>query len=654
MEELIYTREIVNTQIRRIKLEQDLQDSDQFTMVTSREESPSTRSSRRFMNPPSASSRTPTTPNPVTPMWGGTTPAPSETPTQCSGGTSGAGKVGDVPGLEVLFGEIPVCHCGHRSTSSESNGQQSGKVLSSMPQRIPRTVPVLHVDRSPTVPRPDSLEVPGRSTSTSRRGIAGDDPEEMPASSSDPCRHQCPPGQGDLQDLHESSEDGEEESGSEGSTQVQTPDCGKQQREDWQRHRGVPEVPAMEEGHGSLSENLSRLPDKQVRKIKAAIRDAVSFWRQIQAMLTGHGTEESDVSKIMRQMNAEICQELYLHPEGSKRSHQIAEIMGLKHHQLKLVAEVFNPGCFGKRTQKHQLAAGKAFDIELGSDLRDRNKQKEVLRYLRSVKPGLVTVAPPCRLRSQLQNLSKNKRMNSPVRMKKFIKEHQEAMELLNFAVEVCELCIELGLKFVFEHPLSASSWMAPSLRRLLAAASVIFCKADQCAFGLRGPEGGLHRKSTGFATNSESIAAVLSQRCKRDHQHEVIIGGNKSQLAQKYPDKLIDAILSAYKKEIKDEIEIMSLSNVVAANHKKDAWIKECLADLDPLPADECLQDSRHQGQSCRDLHGTDPAEVHHSEEPEGEAGLEGEIVAVPEQPEEEEGRERHRRGQEAQVQRV
>ena len=48
----------------------------------------------------------------------------------------------------------------------------------------------------------------------------------------------------------------------------------------------------------------------------------------------------------MRQTNAEICRELYFRPEGTKRSRQIAEVMGLSHQQLKTVAEVFNPGCF--------------------------------------------------------------------------------------------------------------------------------------------------------------------------------------------------------------------------------------------------------------------------------------------------------------------
>ena len=102
----------------------------------------------------------------------------------------------------------------------------------------------------------------------------------------------------------------------------------------------------MEETPEEVTDDKKSLSDKQVRKIRAALKQAVGFWRQIQAMLTGHGTEDTEVSKIMRQTNAEICRELYFRPEGTKRSRQIAEVMGLSHQQLKTVAEVFNPGCF--------------------------------------------------------------------------------------------------------------------------------------------------------------------------------------------------------------------------------------------------------------------------------------------------------------------
>jgi len=107
-------------------------------------------------------------------------------------------------------------------------------------------------------------------------------------------------------------------------------------------------------------------------------------------------------------------------------------------------------------------------------------------------------------LYSQLQNLSKNKRETKPELMHQFIEEQAKAKRLLRFAIELCELCRSLNLKFVFEHPYAATSWQDAAMIRLLKRADVHFARADQCSFGLRGPEGGLHQKATGFLTNCQ------------------------------------------------------------------------------------------------------------------------------------------------------
>ena len=93
-----------------------------------------------------------------------------------------------------------------------------------------------------------------------------------------------------------------------------------------------------------------------------------------------------------------------LHPQGSKRTHQVADIMGLSHQQLRTVAEIYNPNCFGPLTKKSGLIAGKAFDSTLGD-----NTLETVRSYVRQVRPGLVAISPPCKIYSQLHNLSKHK-----------------------------------------------------------------------------------------------------------------------------------------------------------------------------------------------------------------------------------------------------
>ena len=106
-------------------------------------------------------------------------------------------------------------------------------------------------------------------------------------------------------------------------------------------------------------------------------------------------------------MDEEVCRELAKCPHGSKQSKRVAEVMGLSHKQLRTVFEVFNPGCFGQRTDKHGLTAGRAFDIVFGDDILHRGTQREIIRYVTQIKPGLVVISPPCKLHSQLQKLVK-------------------------------------------------------------------------------------------------------------------------------------------------------------------------------------------------------------------------------------------------------
>ena len=585
-----------------------------FSLLTDLDEveviEPMSSNPRTPLSPPTATSRTLTTRNRAAPS--SSSLAPSETMTQCSAGTNAAGKVGDVKGLEVIFGYIPPCNCGQVTTPSESHGEELRQVFPEVPSRLSSPVQLFPVDNGTTFSGHHSMEVQGSRIGSRAcgRSSAGHCPDDLQTPEHDQAGIQRRGGESDLQDLCQAHL-GQAPKG-----------CQGEENDSISRNRGglrgVPEIPSMEEPAEEDVECKQDLTDKQVRKIRAAVKQAVSFWRQIQAMLTGHGNEETEISKIMRQTNAEICRELYLRPEGTKRSRQIAEAMGLSHHQLKTVAEVFNPGCFSKRALKHQLIPGKAFDLELGSDLRNKDRQKEVIRYLKDVRPGLVTVAPPCKLFSQLQNLSMNRRYRSKELMKKYLEDKQEATALLEFAISVCLLCQELELTFVFEHPFTATSWQIPAMQKLLRNPLFHFSRADQCEYGLRGPRGGLHRKATGFITNCRRISEVLKRRCAGNHEHEVIIGGRVSQLAQKYPVKLIDQILEAYQQSLGEPIETMSLHNVVAENQRWDDFLRECLRDLRPGEEQHSGELQDHgSGQLPPDEHLPHFGVYHHHSEP-------------------------------------
>ena len=219
---------------------------------------------------------------------------------------------------------------------------------------------------------------------------------------------------------------------------------------------------------------------------------------------------------------------------------------------------------FGRISQKHGLESGKAFDLTLGTDLLDFRNREHVRTYVKTIRLGLVLIAPPCHMYSQLQNILKDFRAQDSVAMKKYLEKKSKAKILLNFAIEIAELCLELGLTFVLEHPWSAQSWSTRMMEKLIQREDVFLSRTDQCMFGLKGENGVLHRKRTGFATNNDEIYKILNKHCQGQHDHEQIIGGNVSRKSQQYPEALLHAVLKAYSKSINSSVSNHSSSQQV------------------------------------------------------------------------------------------
>ena len=97
----------------------------------------------------------------------------------------------------------------------------------------------------------------------------------------------------------------------------------------------------------------------------------------------------------------------------------------------------------------------------------------------------------------------------------------------------------------VWEHPIGASSWTRKDLQKALRGLyEVVF---RQCVFGLK--VGGVHvRKGTRIVTTNPCIAYNFNKKCDGCHKHRTIEGsfqgGNVSEMAQKWPNALVRAIL--------------------------------------------------------------------------------------------------------------
>lgn len=260
--------------------------------------------------------------------------------------------------------------------------------------------------------------------------------------------------------------------------------------------------------------------------------------------------------RVLGELKKTIClleQETY--EEHKADSHDLSRNDINSYLQEKMVGEVFSTPYFSKHSVKHGLQPGRAFDLRLGDDLLDKKQRDRCREHLRKNKYGLLLVSPPCELFSMLQFLGVGRSRESLLHDAEFQKRLRQARLLLNFGIEMCEQQQQLGGKYLFEQPWTASSWKEPKVQQLLKQSNSYLVRTDQCMYKQVDAENNPIRKRTGFLTNSKSIAIALDRQCDKTHEHQHCVGsdskGSRSQKAAHYPVDLVHAVLRAYAREI-------------------------------------------------------------------------------------------------------
>ena len=188
---------------------------------------------------------------------------------------------------------------------------------------------------------------------------------------------------------------------------------------------------------------------------------------------------------------------------------------------------------------------------------------------MRNVKPGLTVISPPCTLLSLMQNMNR-KHLDDPQKKRIHDQRLREAKEILRFGVRIAKVIQEYGGIFLIEEPLTSKAWQCDELYQLLHEEGDYIGRGDQCMYGLKSVKGDPQLKPTGWCSNSEILLRELSRRCDQSHTHSHILGSEHGQLcsrrAQVYPAELIQAIISGYKKHLKDEflyVEFVKVSQL-------------------------------------------------------------------------------------------
>ena len=116
------------------------------------------------------------------------------------------------------------------------------------------------------------------------------------------------------------------------------------------------------------------------------------------------------------------------------------------------------------------------------------------------------------------------------------------------------ESIIELyedGIHFLIENPWGTAFWTHDEIMRVRALPGAKLEKGSMCNFGLRGKEGNLIRKDTGWLSDLDEIIHQIARPCPGNHDHEHCLGGN-SKRAQVYTRALARGVVKGLTNALK------------------------------------------------------------------------------------------------------
>ena len=148
---------------------------------------------------------------------------------------------------------------------------------------------------------------------------------------------------------------------------------------------------------------LSKSAKRACVQARAALGRAELMWKELMNLLS---TEPKQVQTAgMNKLRSEVLGHGDKPVPNKKALSMYATLLDRDEKSTKVVAELFNPEVFQSETMKQGLMPGQAFDLTLGHDLLEHDMRQEVRSYIRTIKPGLVVISPPCTWHSIMQNL---------------------------------------------------------------------------------------------------------------------------------------------------------------------------------------------------------------------------------------------------------
>ena len=206
------------------------------------------------------------------------------------------------------------------------------------------------------------------------------------------------------------------------------------------------------------------------------------------------------------------------------------------------VTELFGPGRFTSEAIAFKLLPGTAFDLRTGWDLSQERDQQRCWQQLHAELPEFIVGSPMC---APFSTAMAFRNYDTEATQKTL----KNALIHLRFCVGVYGWQLERHKYFLHEQPWAASSWYLNFMQELVSRDYVYIARGDQCMFGQKVIDGGETlpaRKRTGWLTNLAEVARAVGVKCDGSHKHSKMEGGRVTRQAERYPPKLVRAILAA------------------------------------------------------------------------------------------------------------
>ena len=162
-----------------------------------------------------------------------------------------------------------------------------------------------------------------------------------------------------------------------------------------------------------------------------------------------------------------------------------------------------------------------------------------------------------------------------------WVRQYNEGLEMVSFAMRVARKQHLAGRYFIFEHPHKAASWREPVVQRMWELPGVTRVKVDMCAYGLKtpGPSGEMAaQKPTYLLTNMPAMAEGMNRKCRGDHEHQQLIS-SRAKKAEEYTPAFCRALVKCTEIQWKldqcgqttlDELNLVDLVNICSNEYKR------------------------------------------------------------------------------------